>query len=198
MNSKRILLIIALSGFAVSLALFSPHFKRALESDAAPVAASPLPTYIAEEALPLPVRLKIPAIKVDAAIESVGLTKDGAVDAPSGPKNAGWFSLGAHPGEIGSAIIDGHSGWKKGPAVFDTLYKLKKGDKIYVEDETGGTIIFIVREIRKYNPKADAVEVFSSDDGQAHLNLITCTGFWNKIAKSHSQRLVVFTDKEIP
>ncbi|MFA6000016.1 MAG: class F sortase [Candidatus Paceibacterota bacterium] len=146
----------------------------------------------------LPVRLKIPRIKINSIFEHVGLTPEGAVDSPKGPSNVAYFTDSPRPGEIGSSIIDGHSGWKNNiPAVFDNLYKLRKGDRIYVEDDKGNTITFIVREIRKYNPNADAIDVFSSNDGKAHLNLITCTGIWNKVKKSRSERLVVFTDREI-
>ena len=142
-------------------------------------------------------RLKIPSINVDAPILSVGLTRDGAMDVPKGPAEVAWYNLGPRPGEPGNAVIDGHSGWKNNmPAVFDNLYKLQKGDKIYVENDTGVITTFIVREIRKYDPNADASDVFISNDGKSHLNLITCTGFWNKIWKTHSDRLVVFTDKE--
>lgn len=145
----------------------------------------------------LPVRLKIPIIKVDSIVEYVDLTPSGAVDVPKGPKNAAWFDLSPRPGEIGSSIISGHYGWKNGiPAVFDNLYKLKIGDKIYIENSKGETINFVVREIKKYDPKADAVDVFISKDGKSHLNLITCTGIWNIFTGSHSQRLVVFADKE--
>ncbi|MFA5840707.1 MAG: class F sortase [Candidatus Paceibacterota bacterium] len=143
-------------------------------------------------------RLKIPKINVDATVENLGLTFDGAMEVPKGPANAAWYSLGTPPGDIGSSVIDGHSGWKNGiPAVFDNLYKLKKGDKIYVQDKKGIVTTFVVRESRKYNPNADATGVFTSSDGKAHLNLITCTGLWNKIWKSHSERLVVFADKEL-
>jgi sortase A len=144
----------------------------------------------------LPVKLKIPSIKVDSKIESLGLTKDGAVDAPAGPSNTGWYNLGPYPGDIGNAIIDGHSGFSKGPAVFDDLYKIKLGDKVYVENDKGESITFSVSKIMKYDPNVSAEEVFFSTDGKSHLNLITCTGFWNKILKSHSSRLVVFTDRE--
>jgi sortase A len=143
-------------------------------------------------------RLKIPGIKTDAVIENVGLTPDGAMDVPKGPKNVAWFDLGSRPGEPGSAVIAGHSGWKNGiPAVFDNLSKLKKGDKIFIQDKKGAVITFIVREIRNYDPNADAGDVFGSSDGKAHLNLVTCGGVWNAAKKTHSQRLVVFTDQEV-
>ena len=106
--------------------------------------------------------------------------------------------MGPIPGELGSSIIDGHSGWKNGiPAVFDNLYKLKKGDNIYVEDKNGKVSTFVVRETKMYDSKANPAEVFVSNDGKAHLNLITCAGVWDNTLKSHSSRLVVFTDKVI-
>lgn len=81
----------------------------------------------------LPVRLKIPRINVNALVEYVGLTSDGAMDVPKGPAEVAWYKLGSRPGEIGSAVIAGHSGWKNNKkAVFDNLNKLKKGDKIYM------------------------------------------------------------------
>jgi len=36
----------------------------------------------------------------------------------------------------------------------------------------------------------------ASSDAKAHLNLITCEGVWDKVSKSYSKRLVVFTDRE--
>lgn len=144
-----------------------------------------------------PVRIKIPSINVDASIESVGFTIDGAVDVPKGPTNAAWFEEWPRPGEEGNSIIVGHSGWKNNtPSVFDNLYKLQKGEKIYVEDNKGIIISFVVSGSRKYDPQADALDVFYSSDEKSHLNLITCTGVWNKIKKSRSDRLVVFADKE--
>jgi len=145
----------------------------------------------------LPVRLKIPSINVDAPVEYVGLTPDGAMDVPKGPTKVAWFNLGSRPGEIGSSVIAGHYDWKnKRPAVFDHLYKIRKGDKIYIENEKGAIITFVVRDIRIYGKDDDVLDVFSSSDGKAHLNLITCTGVWNKTEKTRSHRLIVFTDKE--
>ena len=140
--------------------------------------------------------LRIPKINVDAAIQYVGLTPQGAMDVPKGPADVAWFDLGPRPGENGSAVIAGHEGWKDGiHAVFDNLHTLQKGDKLYVEDENGTTITFVVREVKLYDQNQDASDVFGSSDGAAHLNLITCAGTWHAAEKSYSNRLVVFTDK---
>lgn len=168
-----------------------------LPTDSQPVASVQSVVASQPVAADLPVRIRIPKIKVDAAIESVGLTADGAMEAPKDFTQAGWFNLGTIPGNIGSSVIAGHYGWKRGkPSVFDNLYKLRKGDKVYIEDGDGQITVFIVRGNRRYGAKADATGVFFSDDGKAHLNLITCEGTWNKADKTYSDRLVVFADQE--
>jgi len=146
----------------------------------------------------IPVRLEIPKINVNAVIIPVGVNENGTMEAPGGPKDVGWFSLGSRPGENGSAVVDGHYGsWKTGEgSVFDDLNKLRKGDKIYVEDEKGAIVAFIVRKILTYDPNEDTFSIFNSSDGKAHLNLITCEGDWNAAQKTYSNRLVIFTDKE--
>jgi LPXTG-site transpeptidase (sortase) family protein len=144
-----------------------------------------------------PTRLIIPQIKVDSFIESVGLTPEGAMDTPQKQENVAWFKLGQRPGDLGSAVIAGHYGWKdKKPSVFDNLYKLRIGDKIYVTDDQGNNISFVVRENKRYTASYNAEAVFTSNDGQSHLNLVTCEGSWNETSKSYPTRLVVFTDKE--
>lgn len=197
--SKRAMLTAALSGFALFAALllyFIP--KNSIQNSPALLVENVAALSNQEQAnVGLPVRLKIPSINVDAPVEYVGLISDGAMDIPKGTNEVAWFNLGARPGENGSAVIAGHNGWENNiPAVFDNLHKLRKGDKISVEDEKGAIITFVVREIRTYGKDETASDVFVSSDGKAHLNLITCTGVWNKAEKTRSERLIVFTDKE--
>ena len=187
-------------GCAFSVAiLFYFIFKSPIQSNPVPFVENAIVPPEQEPIIfDLPTRLKIPAIDVDAPIEYVGLTPDGAMGIPKGPADVGWFELGPRPGEDGSAVMAGHYGtWKSGQgSVFDNLHKLLPGDKLYIEDDKGTTIIFVVREIRRYDPKADAADVFTASDEKPHLNLITCEGAWNKVSKSFPQRLVVFADKE--
>lgn len=204
LSKRTLLLIVIFSGLTLSVALFLYFIPQSLSlSGSAPLTAnistlqkrvnSDLPTG----QVGLPVRIKIPSINIDAPVEYVGFTSNGAMDVPKGPVNVAWFNLGPRPGENGSAIIAGHYGWKNNiPAVFDNLHKLNKGDKISIEDENEVVITFVVREIRTYSKDETVPYVFSSNDGKAHLNLITCIGVWNKAEKTYSERLVVFTDKE--
>lgn len=143
----------------------------------------------------LPVRLQIPIIGVDSAIEDALITPDGRMDVPAGTIDVAWFALGPHPGQVGSAVIGGHYGIQNGvPFVFYKLNTLKIGDKAYIIDDGGNTLTFIVRTIKSFARTADATTVFTSTDGLAHLNLITCEGIWNQVNGNYPDRLVIFMD----
>ncbi|MBC7459544.1 class F sortase [Candidatus Saccharibacteria bacterium] len=144
----------------------------------------------------LPVRISIPKINVDAPIEQVGLDAKGAMAIQESQDIVAWYEPGPRPGNTGSAVLAGHYGELNGKwSVFSYLSKLRKGDVLQVQGDNGASLSFVVRESRSYDPKADAREVFNSNDGKAHLNLITCEGTWNKTEETYSKRFVVFTDQ---
>ena len=141
--------------------------------------------------------LQIPTLAIDASVETVGLTAEGAMDTPTDSANVAWYSLGVRPGEVGSAVIDGHLDSKGGqPAVFAKLAMIKPGDILSILEGNHATV-FVVRIIQAYAELASAADVFASSDGKSHLNLITCEGTWNSRTRSYSERLVVFADKTL-
>ena len=155
------------------------------------ISAVPLPTAITAGN---PVRLLIPEISVAATIMNMGLTKTGAMAVPPNVVNVGWYKYGPNPGNTGSAVIAGHlDGLSGQPGVFANLNKLRVGDKLSIVDDKGQTISFVVKELRTYDQTVQPYEVFTSSSG-IHLNLITCTGPWDKSQHVYTQRLVVFTD----
>lgn len=152
------------------------------------------PNQVGKASPVLSMRLIIPTIGVNAAIQRVGITPNGEMEVPRNAGEVGWFEPGTRPGEKGSAVIAGHFDGKKGEAgVFFDLYKLRRGDKLFVEDSGGVSVVFVVLESRLYNP-GYADDVYSRNDG-FFLNLITCDGVWDGTKKSFSKRLVVFTEK---
>jgi len=149
---------------------------------------------LSNEETELPVTLRIPDINVNAKIEYVSLTQEGAMGTARQPLNVAWLSTGTRPGDVGSAVINGHYGWRKGkPEIFNNLNDIDIGDHVYIDDAKGNSISFIVREKRLYNSTDNASEVFYSENG-AHLNLITCEGEWNTTTENYPNRLVIFTD----
>lgn len=149
------------------------------------------------ETVGAPIHIKIPSIGVDATIEPVSVDADGFMDTPKLPSKAAWYEPGPRPGEAGNAVIAGHLDWYGGAkAIFVNLHKLKVGDSIIVRDELGAEHSFIIRGKRNYDAAADATDIFISSDGKARLNLITCSGSWNKKARQYSKRLVIFAESQ--
>ncbi|MFI2782743.1 class F sortase [Streptomyces sp. ALB3] len=129
-----------------------------------------------------PVRIRVPAIGVDAPMTGLGLGADGRLAAPpaSDRNLAGWFEDGTPPGAEGTAIVAGHVDNAEGPSVFYSLGSLKKGARVEVDRGDGRTAVFSV----------DAVELHDKDDfpdervydatPYASLRLITCGGGFNR------------------
>ena len=193
---KRIILALIILGCLAALigAFISTHVRSASSTL---IQSSPSPSSTPSSApnVGLPLRITIPKLQVDAKIEYMGVTPTGAMDVPSEVVDAGWYKYGAHPGDEGTAVIGGHLNGALGePGVFLNLNKLQVGDNFSVLDDTGKTTLFVVRQIRTYGQKEQPNEVFHSQQG-AHLNLITCTGSWNRSEKRFAKRLVVFAEK---
>ncbi len=190
---RRPLLKVVFSALAFLL-LFYLSQRQAQSPAQYPEAQKPITAIEAQKVSPgFPVRLLIPAIDVNAGIQPLGVTPKGEMEVPSNALDAGWYKFGPRPGETGSAVIAGHFNGESGEAgVFAKLSELKEGNELFIEDDTGKFIAFVVRASRTYDP-GYADEVFSRSDG-VHLNLITCEGAWDETKKSYSKRLVVFAD----
>src|SRR5437879_6754319 len=63
----------------------------------------------------VPVKLVIPKIGLDAAVEQVGVDKNHNMDVPKLPQDTGWYEPGPAPGQAGDAVIDGHLDWTNVP-----------------------------------------------------------------------------------
>jgi sortase (surface protein transpeptidase) len=153
------------------------------------------PSGAADDAsIGVPIRLSIPAINVDAAIEQAGLTATGVMQEPSGPDIVAWYSLGPRPGEPGNAVIAGHVDWTTRLAVFWHLRDLRPGGTIRVAGQDGISRVFIVtRTIAYPRDHVPLIEVFGAAT-VAHLNLVTCTGTFDSDSHQYDETLVVAAD----
>ena len=169
-----------------------PSIPVVMVSQPAPTKQVPVPV---PQSYGLPVQLQISHLKIDAKVSYMGKTEAGAMDTPTNVSDVGWYKYGALPGNIGTAVLAGHlDGLQGEPGVFSQLKLLQPGDIVSVRDNTGKSVNFQVRVTKSYGQDEQPAEVFSSSEG-AHLNLITCTGAWDKTARQFAQRLVVFTDR---
>ena len=157
--------------------------------------ANATPTVI-PKGKPDPIRLIIPAIAINAQVEWVATQPSGDLATPTqNPwEDVGWYNLGPHPGERGSAVIDGHLDRPGGyPAVFWRLRDLHIGDEILVMNTSGKTLHFQVTRIAFYTPQDAPIQDIFGNWGGTYLNLITCAGDWIPSQHQTNLRLVVYT-----
>jgi Sortase domain len=143
----------------------------------------------------IPERLVISAIGIDALIESVGVRSDGDLATPmrSPWDDVGWYSLGPHPGDRGSAVIDGHLDRPGGyPAIFWRLRDIQVGNHIQVINRSGQILDFWASRIAFYTPEQAPLQDIFGNLGGTYLNLITCAGDWIPDQHQTTLRLVVY------
>lgn len=144
----------------------------------------------------MPVRLRLPTINVDAAVEQVGLAPDGSMDVPKDFSEAAWYRLGPRPGEPGNAVIDGHVDSTTGWAVFWDLRRLTRGDPIVVVGDDGVERRFVVTGWEKYARQDVPIgRVFGPTTG-IHLNLITCdqASTFDFTRREYAGNLIVYAE----
>lgn len=138
-----------------------------------------------------PVFLRIPAIGVRTRLEELGLNTDGTVEVPADPDAAGWYGLGTPPGARGSAVILGHVDSVDGPAVFNRLRTLHRGDDVVVGLADGSSVRFMVRSVTTYpNAQFPARAVYAATTGRT-LNLVTCGGAYDPARGGYQANVVV-------
>ena len=141
-----------------------------------------------------PTRLRIPSIGVDAAVQPLYVDAANVLPPPSNNVDAGWWVDGPEPGEVGSAIIDGHVDSKKGPAVFFRLRELQAGARIMVDVDDGTRQTFRVTSVQIY-PKTDfPTKAVYTSTGAPALRLVTCGGAFNRTARSYVDNVIVFAE----
>jgi LPXTG-site transpeptidase (sortase) family protein len=140
---------------------------------------------------PLPARLVIPAIGVDAPVAPVGLESSGIMAAPTEGHVVGWYELGARPGERSNAVLTGHVDWHGQVAVFQRLRDLRTGDVVDVDTGLGAAFRYVVADVTTYPADtAPVAEIFGATS-EAFLTLITCGGAFDAGRHEYLDRVVV-------
>ncbi len=139
----------------------------------------------------VPTRLLIPSIDVDSEVVQVGLTPEGAMDAPKDPDQIGWYNLGPIPGEPGNAAIVGHVDWAGRVRAFWNLQFLEPGDQIEVRTRDDTSYRFEVQWLRWYDAATAPIEEIFGGDEIPEITLITCGGVFDREAHLYLSRLVV-------
>lgn len=142
---------------------------------------------------PAPVRIRIPAIGVDAAITSMGA--DPATQTMQVPLDidvAGWYRYGPLPGDAGSSVLVGHvDSAAEGPGVFFRLREVQPGTEIIVAFGDGSTRRFNAVGRRSY-PKSELPSSLFTRAGPPVVSLVTCGGSFNRVTGHYQENVVVY------
>ncbi|MCA9346089.1 class F sortase [Candidatus Saccharibacteria bacterium] len=159
----------------------------------APVNSEAVANYKVDPELPR--YIKIPEIGVYARIKQTGITKNGAVAAPSNINDVSWFNESARPGNPnGSSLLLGHvSGWTAS-GVFKKIDKLTAGSRIEIDKGSGEKLMYEVTRTEKVPvDQLDMSKILASEVvGEHDLKLITCGGKYDRESKEYTDRVIVY------
>jgi LPXTG-site transpeptidase (sortase) family protein len=182
--------------------LLTRHSTPAMRPVAAGLEALPAPTgpivaapqSAAPSPVAAPVSLTIPLIGVSTKLITLGLTSNGSLQVPplTNTAVAGWYTGSPRPGAIGSAIIVGHVDTVNGPAVFDRLSELRKGDQVYIRRADGTLVKFRVTAVQQYLKDHFPTQTVYGPTPDAELRLITCGGAFDDATGHYLSNTVVY------
>jgi hypothetical protein len=143
-------------------------------------------------AVPPPVRVRIDAIGVDAPVEDVGVTADGAVAVPRRWDDVGWYAGGPRPGEPGPAVLLGHVDSTAGPAVFYRLRSLRSGAGVTVQRADGSRVRFRVTRVARYPKAGFPTAGVYLPTLRPELRLVTCGGAFDTATGHYVDNVIAY------
>lgn len=207
----------AVAGGLVAIALIAtsgPSPSTPTHIDAAPAAGAPIGGDAATpRAKPKPAEIRVdnakvnPAVKVtptsvtvpkinaNSSLIPLGLRSNGSLQTPPAttPMQAGWYSLGPAPGQVGPSVLVGHTeGDHQQPGIFAHLTDVKAGDPIYVHRADGSTLRFVVDRTMDVPKDHFPTAAVYGKTTRPELRLITTTDDVGQPTKSNQDNIIVF------
>ena len=138
-----------------------------------------------------PASLSIPDIGVTGVpVRPVGVTADGELEIP-GASEAGWYRLGAAPGQAGATVVAAHISWQGSTGPFLRLAELAPGAFVDLALADGATRRYQVVALAQYGKLALPKEEIWRTTGPETLVLITCGGAFNREIRRYADNIVV-------
>lgn len=147
---------------------------------------------LAAAALRAPVRLRIPALGIDAPVVGVGVAADGQLAVPEDLVRVGWYGAGALPGARGTALVAAHVDHGHSPGVFFRLDRLVPGAAVQVVRADGSVAMFTVVARRMVAKARLPVADLTRAGGPPQLVLVTCGGSYDKGRRSYRDNVLVY------
>jgi Sortase domain len=143
----------------------------------------------------VPVRLRIPALHVNSAVQRLGLQADGTVEVPKRIDVAGWYDGGPRPGQAGPAVILGHVDSHNGPGIFFDLSTVRPGTLVRVDRADGSTVTFRVRKVTRVSKTSFPTDLVYAPTLDPTLRLVTCGGSFDHTRGSYRDNVIAFADQ---
>jgi hypothetical protein len=133
----------------------------------------------------LPVSLRIPAINAQSTLVPLGLNPDRTVQVPpvNTPMQAGWYTDGPAPGEVGPAVLLGHVDGDRQEGIFFRLHVL-------VTRQDGSTLTFQVTTVQEVSKQDFPSQVYNMT-ADPELRLITCGGSFDRATHNYLDNIIV-------
>ena len=155
-----------------------------------------------------PVSVSIPKLAAVSDLMYLGRDEAGALEVPpvETPEVAGWYAGDkidedgdeTKPGQRGSAVIAAHvdgltpTGEKGQPGLFAKLSTLVPGDEVFVEQEGGTQLRFVVESVEAFaKAELPSERIYRADDA-VRLNLVTCGGAFDEASGHYVDNIVAF------
>ena len=157
---------------------------------------------------PLPVRVIMPNIGVDAPVIILGLDADSIPEVPGRGDQVAWYNFSSTPGRSDNAVFSGHVDWQTAggdpiPGAFYRLRELHIGDEINIALEDGSLLKYqVTGNVAAQYDDPNIVRSMGPTSRDV-ITLITCGGTWLPNPSEHnggnySHRIVVRAELVTP
>ena len=141
-----------------------------------------------------PVRLRIPALKVNSKVQLLGLQHDGTIAVPARTDVAGWYEYGPRPGQAGPAVILGHVDSQAGPGIFINLYRVPIGTPVTVDRADGTSVTFKITKVTRVPKVQFPTDLVYAPTLDPTLRLVTCGGSFDPARRSYRDNVIAFAE----
>ncbi|WP_246281007.1 class F sortase [Cellulomonas humilata] len=144
-------------------------------------------------ATPPPVRLVVPDVGIDMAVDPVGVRDDGEMEIPEDADRAGWYRFGPAPADpTGATVVAAHvDSVQTGIGQFARLLEVAVGAGITVTSADGGVREYRVVGVERIAKEGAPVDQWFDRSGAPRLVLVTCGGTFRRDIGHYTDNVVV-------
>jgi sortase (surface protein transpeptidase) len=138
-----------------------------------------------------PVKLMIPSLGVEAAVEPVGDDPEGYMATPTHPDDVAWYEPGVPMGVPGNVVFAAHVNWDGRLRPFGLLHLLGPGDVVQVIDAQDRGYEYVVESSHWVRAEGAPVAEIFAQPREPVITLITCGGEYVATTREYLDRLIV-------